>query len=75
MKLWNRWQDRQQVREADMRKELSADLELEAEEQRDAGVSAEEARYAAKTFPRAGPPRSIPLPRCTANRVRRWRET
>jgi len=48
MNLWHRWQSRQQAREEDMRKELSADLELEAEEQRAAGVSAEEARYAAQ---------------------------
>ena len=48
MKLWHRLQSREEAREADLRKELSADLELEAEEQREAGVSAEEARYAAQ---------------------------
>jgi hypothetical protein len=48
MKFWRSWQSRQQAREEDMRKELSADLELEAEERREAGVSAEEARYAAQ---------------------------
>jgi predicted permease len=48
MKFWRTWHNRQQAREDDMRRELSADLELEAEERRDAGVSSEEARYAAK---------------------------
>ena len=46
--FWQTWSNRQQAREDDMRKELSADLELEAEEQCEAGVSAEEARYAAQ---------------------------
>jgi predicted permease len=48
MKLWRGWRSRQQAREDDMRKELSAHLEREAEEQREAGVSADEARYAAQ---------------------------
>jgi len=48
MKLWDSWRNRQQAREDDMRKELSVHLELEAEESREAGFSAEEARYAAQ---------------------------
>jgi putative ABC transport system permease protein len=48
MKLWRDWRNQQQAREDDMRKELSAHLELEAEELREAGVSADEARYAAQ---------------------------
>src|ERR1700684_2176826 len=35
-------------REQDLERELSSHLELEAEERRDAGVSAEDARYAAR---------------------------
>jgi putative ABC transport system permease protein len=48
MKLWHSWRSRQQAREDDMRKELSAHLDLEAEEQREAGASEDEARYAAQ---------------------------
>jgi predicted permease len=48
MRVWHSWRNRQQAREDDMRKELSAHLELEAEEQREAGVSEDEARYAAQ---------------------------
>ena len=48
MKFWRSWADRQQAREDDMRRELGTHLDLEAEEQRDAGASAEEARYAAQ---------------------------
>ena len=48
MKLCRGWRNRQQAREDDMRKELRAHLELEAEEQREAGVPADEARYAAQ---------------------------
>jgi hypothetical protein len=39
------WQIRK--RDADLERELSSDLELEEEEQRDNGVPAEEAHYAA----------------------------
>ncbi|MGD0127171.1 MAG: permease prefix domain 1-containing protein [Terriglobia bacterium] len=115
MKFWQGLQNRQKSREDDLRRELSADLELEAEERRDAGVSSEEARYAAQralgnrtqveeeirdlcvwtwfenlgqdiryafwpwpdssscwlslrdTCPPAGPPKSIPSPRCDTN--------
>ena len=48
MRIWRSWRSRRQAREDDMRKELSADLELEAEEQIEAGVPADEARYAAQ---------------------------
>jgi len=37
-----------QERMADVQRELQADLELEAEEQRESGLSAEESRYAAR---------------------------
>jgi len=57
MKWWqvnwwqvNRWQiNRWQIktRDADLERELRSDLELEEVEQREAGTSEEEARYAA----------------------------
>ncbi|TAM83978.1 MAG: ABC transporter permease [Acidobacteria bacterium] len=47
MKFW-RWRTRRQQRESDLERELRGHLELEAEEQQDAGVSAEEAAYAAR---------------------------
>ena len=47
MRIWHSWRSRQQAREDDMRKELSAHLELEEEEQREAGASEDEARYGA----------------------------
>ncbi|ADV84648.1 ABC transporter permease [Terriglobus saanensis] len=43
MKLW-----RIRKRDADLQRELQCDLELEEEEQRESGLSAEEARYAAR---------------------------
>jgi putative ABC transport system permease protein len=42
----NRWQIRK--RDADLQRELQSDLELEEEEQRERGLSPEEARYAAQ---------------------------
>src|SRR3954466_7955821 len=42
-----RWQRRSQ-RERDLERELRADLELEAEEQRERGLSPDEAGYAAR---------------------------
>jgi predicted permease len=47
MKWWqsNRWQIKK--RDADLERELRSDLELEEEEQREDGVSEEDARYAA----------------------------
>src|ERR1700704_2843883 len=47
MRWWqsNRWQSKK--READLERELRSDLELEEEEQREGGISGEEARYAA----------------------------
>jgi len=42
MKFWRR-----KKRDADLERELGSDLELEEEEQREAGISTEEARYAA----------------------------
>jgi len=47
MNWWhiNRWQTKK--RDADLERELRSDLELEEEEQRDSGISGEEARYAA----------------------------
>src|SRR5262249_12867573 len=47
---WNslsRWSKRRSRQEADLERELRADLELEAEELAAAGVTAEEARYRA----------------------------
>ena len=43
--MW--WRERRK-RDADLERELQSDLELEEEEQRERGVSAEEARHAAK---------------------------
>src|SRR5437667_11364953 len=40
--------DRRQGREAELERELRDHLDLEAEEQREAGLSAEEAEYAAR---------------------------
>jgi len=48
MKFWSGWRNHQQAREDDMQKELSTHLELEEEEQREAGASKDEARYAAQ---------------------------
>src|SRR5882724_11782125 len=46
MKWWqSNW--RQKKRDADLERELRSDLELEEEEQREGGVSEEEAHYAA----------------------------
>jgi len=47
MRWWqsNRWQNKK--RDADLERELRSDLELEEEEQREGGVSGEEAHYAA----------------------------
>jgi len=50
MALWkplSRWYGRRTEQEAELEKELRTDLELEAEEQQEAGVSVEEARYRA----------------------------
>jgi putative ABC transport system permease protein len=53
MKMWRRlkswlpW-NRRQTREADLERELRDHLELEAEEQQEAGMSSEEAAYAAR---------------------------
>ena len=50
MAVWkplSRWYGRRMEQEADLENELRTDLELEAEEQQEAGVSAEEARYRA----------------------------
>ena len=46
--LFDRMIGRRATREKDLERELRADLELEAEEQQKKGVSAEEARYAAR---------------------------
>lgn len=48
MNVWSHWRDERQDREDDLQKELSAHLDLEAEEQRETGVAAEEAGYAAQ---------------------------
>src|ERR1700736_2006122 len=52
MRIWrtmfDRMMGRRSAREKDFERELRADLELEAEEQQDKGVSAEEAHYAAR---------------------------
>src|SRR5205823_8921074 len=48
MKFWRRWMLRRDAREADLERELRDHLDLEAEEQREAGVSPEEAGYAAR---------------------------
>jgi putative ABC transport system permease protein len=47
MKFWQ-FRSRRQAREADLERELRRHLDLEAEEQPDAGLSAEEAEYAAR---------------------------
>ncbi len=50
MSAWrplSRWLERRQEQEADLERELRADLELEAEEQQVTGISADEARYRA----------------------------
>ncbi len=47
MGWWRRWSSRQR-REEELDRELRAHLELEAEEQQEAGVTSEEARYAAQ---------------------------
>jgi predicted permease len=47
MKFWRSWMQRE-AREADLERELRDHLELEAEEQREAGLSPEEAAYAAR---------------------------
>jgi putative ABC transport system permease protein len=47
MKFWRIW-SRREAREADLERELRSHLDLEAEEQRDAGLSPEEAQYAAQ---------------------------
>jgi hypothetical protein len=44
MKFWRHGQSREQ----DLERELRSDLDLEAEEQRQRGLSAGEARYAAR---------------------------
>jgi len=44
---WLPWR-RRRAREADLERELRDHLDLEAEEQRDAGLSSEEAKYAAQ---------------------------
>jgi predicted permease len=47
MKFWRLW-SRRRAREADLERELQDHLELEAEEQQDAGLPAEAAHYAAR---------------------------
>jgi putative ABC transport system permease protein len=47
MKFWRSWK-RRKDRESDLEREFRDHLELEAEEQREAGVSAEEAAFAAR---------------------------
>jgi hypothetical protein len=47
MKFWRSWK-RREAREADLERELRNHLDLEAEEQREARVSPEEAAYAAR---------------------------
>ena len=47
MKWWQRNWWRTKKRDADVERELRSDLELEEEEQREGGISEEEARYAA----------------------------
>ena len=44
---WFPWH-RRRAREADLERELRNHLDLEAEEQREAGLSSEEAKYAAR---------------------------
>src|SRR5580693_10245308 len=47
MRWWQSWKGTAK-RDADLERELLSDLELEEEEQRERGLSAEEARYAAR---------------------------
>jgi hypothetical protein len=47
MKFWQLWM-RREAREAELERELRDHLELEAEEQREAGLTAEEGEYAAR---------------------------
>jgi putative ABC transport system permease protein len=47
MKFWRSWK-RREAREADLERELRDHLDLEAEEQREAGLSSKEAEYAAR---------------------------
>jgi hypothetical protein len=47
MKIWWSW-TRRETREADLERELHAHLDLEAEERREAGLSPQEAAYAAR---------------------------
>lgn len=47
LKFWRLW-SRRQAREAELERELRDHVELEAEEQREAGMSPEEATYAAR---------------------------
>src|ERR1700749_398503 len=47
MRWWQIWKGTAK-RDADLERELLSDLELEEEEQRERGLSAEEARYAAR---------------------------
>ena len=48
MSLWKVWRERREAREEDLEREVSTDLDLEAEEQMRAGVSAGEARRGAR---------------------------
>src|SRR5438477_11386456 len=47
MKFWQSWK-RREAREADLERELRDHLDLEAEQRREAGLSSEEAKYAAR---------------------------
>ncbi len=47
MKFWRIWK-RREVREAELERELHDHLDLEAEENRDAGLSPQEAEYTAR---------------------------
>ena len=48
MSAWRRWRSEREIREEDLERELRSHLDLEAEEQREAGASPAEARYAAQ---------------------------
>jgi len=48
MSILYRWRERRQFREEDLEREVGADLDLETEEQQQAGVPAGEARHAAR---------------------------